>query len=629
MRHQATRAGGCVAVAALTHALLVTVSWLYRYAAQYPCTADDYDILQEIGVGAFATVYRATVNVTGVSLTHAWTDTPLLHCVLRCRAVADRFGATARCAVSQEEVAIKIIDLEQFNTNWDEIRVSRKRSPQCYPRTAQLDTAAHSTLLACALPSACAVQREIQIMSLLHHPNVVKIKTSFIVASDLWIVMPLLQAGSCASLMKLLAPSGFKDEALIATILRETLQGLMYFHKDGRIHRDLKAGNILIGAHGEVQLADFGVAGTLMENGDRKKNRQTFTGTPCWMAPEVMEHTNGYDEKADIWSFGITAMELGFGRAPYAKYQPMKVMLLTISEEPPTPEIYKDNSYQFSKNYASLIAKCLRRDTKKRPTAKKLMEHKFFKVARGREYIIEKLVSRMPPRGLGSAGVERVHVCKEKTLIDAAKVEKSKPVSVGSWSFDKGELQEMKQKALEEKSLKAGERESKSAADREQAVENSYHAHSDSDASDGEHAHPHPQLDELYTQPIHPSELAQQGKAGSHDSNVAVNAELLVDEGLSKRREVDVQHAPIPSFSPLHRQGSQTAHQEGRFTVSEEDEPQQQQQQQRGHERIVNGHKVHMVAVQSGSGGQAVFHNGAAQEAEEHVGRFSIRDEDD
>ena len=510
------------------------------------------------------------------------------------------------------------------------------------------------------------VQREIQIMSLLHHPNVVKIKTSFIVNSDLWIVMPLLQAGSCASLMKHLAPNGFKDEALIATILRETLQGLMYFHKDGRIHRDLKAGNILIGAQGEVQLADFGVAGTLMENGDRKKNRQTFTGTPCWMAPEVMEHTNGYDEKADIWSFGITAMELGYGRAPYAKYQPMKVMLLTISEEPPTPDIYKDASYQFSKNYSSLIAKCLRRDTKKRPTAKKLLEHKFFKQAKGRDYIIDRLVSRLPPRaallgpaaaaGPGGAAAgpvgERVHVCREKTLIDAAKVEKSKPVSVGSWSFDKDELAAMKQKAME----KAEARESKSAADREQAVENSYHAHSDSDGSDVEQhqqqhsSHARPPLEDLYIQPIHPNELPQIGKAGSHDSNVAVNADLLVDEGLSKRREVEAPHAPIPSFSPPHRhqqqqqQQSQQHHQEGRFMVSEEDDPQTGTEDgggyRREHDVLLNGHRVHMVEVQPTDGDgvkeATMFHNGGGgngagqvKEAEEHVGRFSIRDEDD
>jgi serine/threonine-protein kinase OSR1/STK39 len=107
---------------------------------------------------------------------------------------------------------------------------------------------------------------------------------------DLWIVMPWLEAGSCAHVMKTMAPTGLKDDALIATILKEVLLGLQYFHNDGRLHRDLKAGNIIISKSGEVMLADFGVAGTLMENGDRKKARKTFTGTPCWMAPGMCSH---------------------------------------------------------------------------------------------------------------------------------------------------------------------------------------------------------------------------------------------------------------------------------------------------------------------------------------------------
>jgi serine/threonine-protein kinase OSR1/STK39 len=116
-------------------------------------------------------------------------------------------------------------------------------------------------------------------MKYLKHSNVVRILTSFVVEQDLWIVMSWLEAGSCAHIMKTIAPSGMKDEALIATILREVLNGLLYFHKDGRLHRDLKAGNVIISSAGEVQLADFGVAGTLMENGDRKKARKTFTGS--------------------------------------------------------------------------------------------------------------------------------------------------------------------------------------------------------------------------------------------------------------------------------------------------------------------------------------------------------------
>ena len=185
----------------------------------YPAVAEGYDVYSEIGSGAFSTVYRGVVRDSG------------------------------------EEVAIKVIDLDLFNTNWDEIR------------------------------------REIMIMSQLQHPNVVRLKTAFVDGQDLWIVLTMAEAGSAASIMKELgAVNGLKDEVAIATILREVLQALAYFHKHGSIHRDVKAGNILLSGTGEVQLADFGVAGTLMEGGDRKKNRQTFTGTPCWMVSAHEEH---------------------------------------------------------------------------------------------------------------------------------------------------------------------------------------------------------------------------------------------------------------------------------------------------------------------------------------------------
>jgi serine/threonine protein kinase len=146
-------------------------------------------------------------------------------------------------------------------------------------------------------------------------------------------------------------------------------------------------------------------------------------------------------------------MELAYGRAPYAKFPPMKVMVLTLQEEPPTADIYKDHSYEFSSHFHSMVAKCLRKDPSKRPSVKKLLEHKFFKSARDKQYLVDKIIKKMPVKRF-PANPKLLNICELRHRTVARDVddgEKGKPVSVGSWVFDKNEFDQLKLQATLEK----------------------------------------------------------------------------------------------------------------------------------------------------------------------------------
>ena len=234
-------------------------------------------------------------------------------------------------------------------------------------------------------------------MSLSKHINLLPVYGSFVNGSKLYIVAPLLSAGSCLDIIKTKFKEGF-EEIVIATILKQALLGLEYLHKNGLIHRDVKAGNLLVDSDGLVQLADFGVSSSLMETGERKGMRKTFVGTPSWMSPEVMEQS-GYDYKADIWSFGITAIELATGHAPYAKFPPIKVLMLTLQNEPPTLDRSK-TKHKFSKTFKDMIDSCLQKDPAKRPTAEKLLQHAFFKQAKKPSYLVQSMIEGLTPLAL-------------------------------------------------------------------------------------------------------------------------------------------------------------------------------------------------------------------------------------
>uniref|UniRef100_A0A672FZ75 non-specific serine/threonine protein kinase n=1 Tax=Salarias fasciatus TaxID=181472 RepID=A0A672FZ75_SALFA len=211
------------------------------------------------------------------------------------------------------------------------------------------------------------IQQEILIVKSCKHPNIVAYYGSYIQANKLWICMEFCGGGSLQDVYHVTGPL---SEPQIAYICREMLQGVDYLHAQKKIHRDIKGANILLNDQGQVKLADFGISAQITATLAR---RMSFIGTPYWMAPEVaaVEIKGGYNELCDIWSVGITAIELAELQPPMFDVHPLRVLFL-MSKSGYQPPKLKDKS-KWSSTFYNFVKAMLVRNPKKRPSASKML----------------------------------------------------------------------------------------------------------------------------------------------------------------------------------------------------------------------------------------------------------------
>ncbi|KAF8581957.1 kinase-like protein [Ramaria rubella] len=219
------------------------------------------------------------------------------------------------------------------------------------------------------------IQREVALLSQLRGPganNVTKYYGCYLDGPRVWIVMDFASGGSVRTLMKA-TKANVVEERYSVIIVRELLVALAYLHKSGVIHRDIKAANVLVTDQGRVLLCDFGVSALLATT---QSKRNTFVGTPYWMAPEVITSGSLYDAKADVWSLGITLYEMVTGSPPHSNQVEMRVLALIPSTKPP-----RLAEHEGSKDMRDFLAACLKELPGERATAEELSKARWIKSA--------------------------------------------------------------------------------------------------------------------------------------------------------------------------------------------------------------------------------------------------------
>ena len=229
-----------------------------------------------------------------------------------------------------------------------------------------------------------SIQQETSLMKLVNDSNyVVKYYGSYFSrkSNTLWLILEYCASGSVIDLM--LSMNRTFSEIEVATIIEMILKGLVDIHKKNLIHRDIKGANILLSEDGTAKIADFGVGVHLIN----EKNRNSKKGSPYWMSPQVALKSD-YDSKTDIWSLGITCIEMIEGEPPYSQLKP-RCVIEKIGRNPPIAEELINPDFH-TDIFIDFVKKCLEINPSKRPSAKELLKHKFIiTYSKGKKYLKE------------------------------------------------------------------------------------------------------------------------------------------------------------------------------------------------------------------------------------------------
>jgi len=300
----------------------------------------------------------------------------------------------SRLSMAREMAKVSDIKMSDYNEVYGDMKkLGQGASGIVYSAISKIDGRKVALKIG-AISDLSELANEIGLQSMCRHPNIVECIEAYAFNQEVCMVQSLVEGGSLTDCLDLDYPM---PEPAIAYMCKNILQGLAFMHSQHRLHRDIKSDNILIDLDGNVKVADFGFAINLTSEAAK---RTSVVGTPYWMAPELIRGQE-YDFKVDLWSLGITAIEMAEGEPPLLREPPLRALLLiTINPSPTLKSAAKEDSSKldlnaisiqmpgdnqtddnseggWSKTFTHFLARCLDLNPERRASAEELLQHPF------------------------------------------------------------------------------------------------------------------------------------------------------------------------------------------------------------------------------------------------------------